>query len=113
MYRQNSPAIFKVVHEWPPSGGLKPGAMMECGVVVTNGRVVAPAAHLEVGIDLVSDLHALDINAPFVGGIGAEYQLAQETHLRRELRRQKQVKLTNLKGVVDWRRQRKNQRVCH
>ena len=86
MCRQNSAAIFKVIHEWAASGGLKPCPVMERSVVVTNGSVITTAAYLKVGVDFVSDLHPLDVDTPLIGGVGTEYQLAEKAHPGREFR---------------------------
>jgi len=107
--RQETSAIFEVVHEGTAGCGLKPRAVVEGSVVVADGRVITPGADFEVRVGFVGYLETLDVQAPEVGGIGSDYDFADTADVFGKTGRKKEIKLADLERVMNWLGQRKDQ----
>src|SRR5439155_8445432 len=105
----NASTVLEKIHKRTPRGGLKPGSMVESRVVVTDGGVITAATDLKVAAGLVGNLHSLNIQSPGISWIGTDDYFAKKAHLFGEPRRKEEIEFTNLEGVVDRRRERKNE----
>src|SRR5579863_624227 len=111
MDRQKSTAILEVVLEWAAGGRLKPRSVMEGGVVVADGCVIAPGTNFEIGIGFIGDLETLDVQSPEVGRIGPDDDFTDAADMPGKARRKKEIKFADFESVVNRLRQGKDQRI--